>query len=139
MATLIRLVGDFDLAEDALQEAFAAAVAQWPSSERPFNPGAWIVNVGRHKAIDRLRRQAFFPAKCRDLTAEAEIASETTFDADTEAIADDMLRLVFTCCHPALNMESRVALTLHAVCGRRWCVGGRLFGLYRRLCRHFGG
>jgi RNA polymerase sigma-70 factor, ECF subfamily len=118
LATLIRLVGDFELAEEAMQEAFAAAVEQWPSTALPANPRAWLVNVGRNKAIDRLRRQIVFRAKRPDLEAEAEIARQITPpDDDDDSLGDDMLRLIFTCCHPALNMEVRVALTLRAVCG----------------------
>ncbi len=120
LATLIRLVRDFDLAEDALQEAFALAVQQWPLEGTPANPRAWLVNVGRHKAIDRLRRQILIRSKRRDIEAEAlianELASEPETTDDDESFGDDMLRLVFTCCHPALNMETRVALTLRAVC-----------------------
>ncbi|MFI5015413.1 MAG: RNA polymerase sigma factor [Hyphomicrobiales bacterium] len=130
LATLIRLVGDFELAEEALQEAFAAALAQWPRAEMPANPRAWLVNVGRHKAIDALRRMIRFRAKRRDLEAEAAIAGQMGPSGENDgaligngalgsddAWGDDMLRLVFTCCHPALNMETRVALTLRAVCG----------------------
>lgn len=118
LATLIRLVGDFELAEEALQEAFAAAVEQWPSTNVPANPRAWLVNVGRNKAIDRLRRQILFRAKRPDLEAEAAIARQITPpDDNDDSLGDDMLRLIFTCCHPALNMEVRVALTLRAVCG----------------------
>jgi RNA polymerase sigma-70 factor (ECF subfamily) len=118
LATLIRLVGDFELAEEALQEAFAAALEQWPSAGMPSNPRAWLVNVGRHKAIDRLRRQIRFRAKRRDLEAEAEIARQIVAPEEgDDSFGDDMLRLIFTCCHPALNADTRVALTLRAVCG----------------------
>jgi RNA polymerase sigma-70 factor (ECF subfamily) len=118
LATLIRLVGDFDLAEEALQDAFAAAVEQWPTAGIPDNPRAYLVSTGRHKAIDRLRRQARLRARQRDLVTEAAIAAQIApEDADEDAIGDDMLRLVFTCCHPALNPEAQVALTLRAVCG----------------------
>jgi RNA polymerase sigma-70 factor (ECF subfamily) len=116
LATLIRLVGEFELAEEALQDAFAAAVAQWDPV--PENPRAWLVNVGRHKAVDRIRRDARFRAKRRDLLIEAAVAGQ--FDqpiTDDSVFGDDMLRLIFTCCHPALAMESRVALTLRAICG----------------------
>src|SRR4051794_11211014 len=100
VATLIRLVGDFDLAQDALQDAFAVALERWSSHGLPDNPRAWLVNVGRNKVIDRIRRQAVFRGKQRELLQELELnapAAEepaTTFD-------DDMLRLIFTCCHPA--------------------------------------
>jgi RNA polymerase sigma-70 factor (ECF subfamily) len=118
LATLIRLVGDFELAEEALQEAFAAAVEQWPPTALPTNPRAWLVNVGRHKAIDRLRRRMAFREKRRDLEAEAAIARQTAPAAeDDDVFGDDMLRLIFTCCHPALNREAQVALTLRAVGG----------------------
>jgi RNA polymerase sigma-70 factor (ECF subfamily) len=118
LATLIRLVGDFELAEEALQEAFAAAVEQWPAMAMPANPRAWLVNVGRHKAIDRLRRRMAFREKRRDLEAEALIARQIApAIEDDDVFGDDMLRLVFTCCHPALNREAQVALTLRAVGG----------------------
>jgi RNA polymerase sigma-70 factor, ECF subfamily len=118
LATLIRLVGDFELAEEALQEAFAAAVVQWPLEGIPGHPRAWLVNVGRHKAIDRLRRQILFRSKLHNLEAETTIAQEIASpDEDTDAFGDDMLRLIFTCCHPALNVETRVALTLRSICG----------------------
>jgi RNA polymerase sigma-70 factor (ECF subfamily) len=118
LATLIRLVGDFDLAEEALQDAFAAAVEQWPTAGIPDNPRAYLVSTGRNKAIDRLRRQARLRARQRDLVTEAAITAQIApEDADEDAIGDDMLRLVFTCCHPALNPEAQVALTLRAVCG----------------------
>jgi RNA polymerase sigma-70 factor (ECF subfamily) len=118
LATLIRLAGDFELAEEALAEAFAAAVAQWPAAGLPQNPRAWLVRVGRHKAIDRLRRRIVLRAKTKDLAAEAEFAAESTAPDDEEdPFGDDMLRLIFTCCHPALNIEAQVALTLRAVCG----------------------
>jgi RNA polymerase sigma-70 factor (ECF subfamily) len=118
LATLIRLVGDFELAEEALQEAFAAAVEQWPAAGIPSNPRAWLVNVGRHKAIDRLRRRILFRAKRRDLEVEAAIARQIVSpEDDDDAFGDDMLRLIFTCCHPALNVETRVALTLRSICG----------------------
>ena len=118
LATLIRLVGDFEYAEDALQDAFAAALSQWPQTGIPQNPRAWLVNVGRHKAIDRIRRRATWQGKQRELEAEAIIAAEAMpDDGDEHVFDDDMLRLIFTCCHPALNMEAQVALTLRAVCG----------------------
>jgi RNA polymerase sigma-70 factor, ECF subfamily len=116
LATLIRLVGDFELAEEVLQEAFAAALEQW--SALPDNPRAWLVNVGRHKAIDRIRRQMRLRAKRPYLQAEAALAGHVLpLEPDDDSLSDDMLRLIFICCHPALNMETRVALTLRAVCG----------------------
>lgn len=117
LATLIRLVGDFEYAEDALQDAFAAALTQWPVEGIPHNPRAWLVEVGRRKAIDRLRRHASWQHKQRKLLTEAIIEAQTADAIDEQVVADDMLRLIFTCCHPALNMEAQVALTLRAVCG----------------------
>ena len=119
LATLIRLVGDFELAEEGLQDAFSAALERWPHSGLPSNPRAWLVNTGRHKAIDRLRRRIALRGKLKLIGAEAQIEQmappvEETVD---EEIADDRLRLIFTCCHPALAMETRVALTLRVVCG----------------------
>src|ERR1700684_2004488 len=117
LATLIRLVGDFDLAEDVLQEAFAAALARWPSTEIPANPRAWLVNVGRNKAIDRIRRQISFREKQAALTHEALLDAEPSQDESDAALDDDMLRLIFTCCHPSFAAEVQVALTLRTVCG----------------------
>jgi RNA polymerase sigma-70 factor (ECF subfamily) len=118
LATLIRLVGDFDLAEDALQDAFAAALEKWPSGEQPANPRAWLVNVGRNKAIDRIRRQIAFRGKRLELLREIELAASGANEAGDDAtLDDDMLRLIFTCCHPAFAMEVQVALTLRTVCG----------------------
>ena len=122
LATLIRLLGDFELAEDAMQDAFAAALMQWPSEGIPANPRAWLVNVGRHKAIDRLRRHMRFLAK-RD-QIEAELISEHRIgewipeeEAAESALQDDVLRLIFTCCHPALPDDAQIALTLRTICG----------------------
>jgi len=122
LATLIRLVGDFELAEDAMQDAFAAALVQWPSEGIPANPRAWLVNVGRHKAIDRLRRHMRFLAKREqieaDLMSDHHIAEWFPEDSGEERILeDDVLRLIFTCCHPALPREAQVALTLRTICG----------------------
>jgi RNA polymerase sigma-70 factor (ECF subfamily) len=118
LATLIRLVGDFDLAEDALQDAFAAALENWPAGEPPANPRAWLVNVGRNKAIDRIRRQIAFRGKQQELLREIELTAPDGSDAGDDAtLDDDMLRLIFTCCHPAFAMEVQVALTLRTVCG----------------------
>ncbi len=116
LATLIRLLGDFDLAEEAMHDAFAAALEQWPREGVPGNPRAWLVSTGRFKAIDTLRRRARFDA------AQAELARvvATTSDPaswDEQSVEDDRLRLIFTCCHPALAPEARVALTLREVCG----------------------
>ncbi len=118
VATLIRLLGDFDLAEEYAQEAFAAAVHQWPAEGVPESPRAWIVQTARHKAIDRLRRQSLFAEKI-----QAQLIHELTVSAGTEApveagdIPDERLRLIFTCCHPALAPEAQVALTLRTLCG----------------------
>jgi RNA polymerase sigma-70 factor, ECF subfamily len=117
LATLIRLVGDFDLAEDVLQEAFAAALERWPSTDAPDNPRAWLVNVGRNKAIDRIRRQVSFRAKEAELTHEALLNAEVLPEEDSAVLDDDMLRLIFTCCHPSFATEVQVALTLRTVCG----------------------
>jgi RNA polymerase sigma-70 factor (ECF subfamily) len=115
VATLIRLVGDFDLAEEAAQEAFAAAVDQWRVSGVPESPRAWIIQTARHKAIDRIRRRARFSEK---LGSYAElIPTSAGEDYDPEDIPDDRLRLIFTCCHPALALEAQVALTLRTLCG----------------------
>jgi RNA polymerase sigma-70 factor (ECF subfamily) len=120
LATLIRLVGDFDLAEDALQDAFATALERWPATELPSNPRAWLVNVGRNKAIDRVRRQIAFRGKQQELLREIEAAApdaQGIENAGDAALDDDMLRLIFTCCHPAFAVEVQVALTLRTVCG----------------------
>jgi RNA polymerase sigma-70 factor, ECF subfamily len=118
LATLIRLVGDFDLAEDALQEAFATALERWRADDPPSNPRAWLVNVGRNKAIDRVRRSIAFRSKQTELAHEL-LFNATASDeaADMMALDDDMLRLIFICCHPAFAAEVQVALTLRTVCG----------------------
>ncbi|MGA7809982.1 RNA polymerase sigma factor, partial [Bradyrhizobium sp.] len=118
LATLIRLVGDFDLAEDVLQDAFAVALERWPHADAPANPRAWLVNVGRNKAIDRVRRQIAFRGKQDLLAHEIELNASTADEAaDAAAVDDDMLRLIFTCCHPSFAPEVQVALTLRTVCG----------------------
>src|SRR5438105_4968546 len=114
LATLIRLLGDFDLAEEGLHDAFTAALEQWPREGVPANPRAWLVSAGRYKAIDSIRRQSRFDA-LDDEAAEAIPAEEMASDA--EEIEDDRLRLIFTCCHPALAPDAQVALTLREVCG----------------------
>ena len=116
VATLIGLVGDFDLAEESAQEAFAAAVDQWPKSGVPDFPRAWIIQTARHKAIDRLRRKQRFEEKIESLTRDLEPAVEES-NYDHSDIPDDRLRLIFTCCHPALAREAQVALTLRTLCG----------------------
>jgi RNA polymerase sigma-70 factor (ECF subfamily) len=115
VATLIRLLGDFELAEEAAQEAFAAAVDQWRESGIPQSPRAWIIQTARHKAIDRIRRQTVFAEKLESYSVLAKTAEEP--DYDTNEIPDDRLRLIFTCCHPALATESQVALTLRTLGG----------------------
>jgi RNA polymerase sigma-70 factor (ECF subfamily) len=117
LATLIRLLGDFDLAEEALHDAFIAAAEQWPRDGLPKNPFAWLVSAGRFKAIDRLRRRARFDAAQAELAREIEDAMEDATAFDSDEIADDRLRLIFTCCHPALAPDAQVALTLREVCG----------------------
>lgn len=127
LATLIRLLGDFDLAEEALHEAFMAAVKQWPQDGIPANPRAWLVSAGRFKAIDQLRRRS------RHRTAVDEMATQALIDQDAEpddsdhSIDDDPLRLIFTCCHPALGREAQLALTLREVCGLRTEAVARAF------------
>jgi RNA polymerase sigma-70 factor (ECF subfamily) len=116
-ATLIRLLGDFDLAEDALHDAFAAAMRQWPRDGIPDNPRAWLVSAGRFKAIDVVRRRQRFDASLPLLAEQAEENTVDEFDLDDENIVDDRLRLIFTCCHPALSSEARIALTMREVCG----------------------
>lgn len=117
LATLIRLLGDFDLAEDAVHDAFAAALESWPPDAIPANPRAWLISTGRFKAIDALRRRARFDASQEKITAQRENAAEDSAPGTYEGLADDQLRLIFTCCHPALTPEARVALTLREVCG----------------------
>lgn len=115
LATLIRLLGDFDLAEEALSEAFAAALERWPAEGVPAAPRAWLVSAGRFRAVDALRRRARFDASLATLVRRAELAAPD--GADEHDVADDTLRLVFTCCHPALGPEAQAALTLREVCG----------------------
>ncbi len=118
LATLIRLLGDFDLAEEARQDAFATAIEQWPSQGAPANPCAWLISAGRNKAIDRIRRDKLFRTKIAGELAGADGGVAAAIDEDdAEAFGDDRLRLIFTCCHPALNEEARIALTLREVCG----------------------
>jgi RNA polymerase sigma-70 factor (ECF subfamily) len=118
LATLIRLLGDFDLAEEVQQEAFAAALEQWPSSGTPDNPRAWLISTGRNKAIDRIRRDILFRTKISGEISVTESDVDAALDAaDEEIFGDDRLRLIFTCCHPALGTEAHIALTLREVCG----------------------
>jgi RNA polymerase sigma-70 factor (ECF subfamily) len=119
LATLIRLLGDFDLAEEARQEAFAAAVEQWAATGVPANPCAWLITTGRNKAVDRMRRDAVFRGKIlgREIASAEAMATVSIDESDDSAFGDDRLRLIFTCCHPALSCEAQIALTLREVCG----------------------
>jgi RNA polymerase sigma-70 factor (ECF subfamily) len=114
VATLIRILGDFDLAEEAVQEAFVIALERWPRDGLPDNPGAWIVRTARNRAIDRLRRERRYEEKLREL--ERLMPGQPDDPIDT-SLPDDRLRLFFTCCHPALSPEARVALTLRTLGG----------------------
>lgn len=117
LATLIRVLGDFDRAEDALQEAWVAAAGAWPISGQPLNPTAWLVTTARRKAIDRLRREAAGARKLAEAARSMPTFATSEMNDDQPVIGDDRLRLVFTCCHPALTLESRVALTLRLLGG----------------------
>jgi RNA polymerase sigma-70 factor (ECF subfamily) len=117
LATLIRLLDDFDVAEEALHDAFAAAVERWPSEGVPDNPRAWLVSAGRFKAIDRLRRRKNFDETIAPSFSQLSESEAGTPDVDDDGVEDDRLRLVFTCCHPALGRDAQVALTLREVCG----------------------
>src|SRR5262245_20031528 len=116
LATLIRLLGDFDLAEDALHDAFRAALERWPNEGVPATPRAWLISTGRFKAIDAMRRRVRFDASQAAIT-ELLYAETGAAALGDEEIGDDRLRLIFTCCHPALPPEARTALTLREVCG----------------------
>ncbi len=116
-ATLVRLLGDFDLAEEALHDAFTSALEHWPREGLPANPRAWLVSAGRFKAIDAMRRRARFDASLAELAWRLEADASVTQTHDDEGVGDDRLRLIFTCCHPALQPEAQVALTLREVCG----------------------
>jgi RNA polymerase sigma-70 factor (ECF subfamily) len=117
LATLIRLLGDFDLAEEAMHDAFAAAVDQWPRDGVPTNPRAWLVSAGRFKAIDGMRRRARFDASLAEIAERLETSVPGPEPASDDGVEDDRLRLIFTCCHPALTPDAQVALTLREVCG----------------------
>ena len=126
LATLIRLLGDFDRAEEAMHDAFAAALEQWPREGTPENPRAWLVSAGRFKAIDALRRRARFDASVAGL-AELMAAAAEPSESINDSVEDDRLRLIFTCCHPALTPDVQVALTLREVCGLKTEEIGRAF------------
>lgn len=117
LATLIRLLGDFDLAEEALHDAFAAAIERWPRDGVPANPRAWLVSTGRYTAIDGLRRRARFDASLAQIAQSLDSATAEPTIGDSDGVEDDRLRLIFTCCHPALPPDAQVALTLREVCG----------------------
>jgi RNA polymerase sigma-70 factor, ECF subfamily len=119
LATLIRLLGSFDLAEEAAQEAFAVALEQWPQQGVPANPRAWLISTARHKAFDAMRRKARWEDAGDPEKKLAALAQEPALDAEEDGLAveDDRLRLIFTCCHPALNLDAQVALTLRTLCG----------------------
>ena len=117
LATLIRLLGDFETAEEALHDAFAVAVEQWARDGVPANPRAWLVSTGRFKAIDGMRRRARHDASLEELAKRLETSTSDPDEWDDEHIEDDRLRLIFTCCHPALSPEAQAAMTLREVCG----------------------
>lgn len=117
LATLIRLLGDFDLAEEALHDAFIAAVEQWARDGVPANPRAWLISAGRFKAIDNIRRRTRFDAAMGELARQLENETNNPESVEGEGVEDDRLRLIFTCCHPALSPDAQVALTLREVCG----------------------
>jgi RNA polymerase sigma-70 factor, ECF subfamily len=117
LATLIRLLGDFDAAEEALHDAFAIAVERWSRDGVPANPRAWLVSTGRFKAIDGMRRRARFDASLTELAKQLGPSTSEAEKADDESVEDDRLRLIFTCCHPALPPDAQVAMTLREVCG----------------------
>jgi RNA polymerase sigma-70 factor (ECF subfamily) len=119
LATLIRLLRDFDLAEEALHNAFMAAIERWPRDGVPTNPRAWLVSAGRFKAIDSIRRRIRFDATCADLAKRLDAVTPDAAAWEDQGIEDDRLRLVFTCCHPALPPDAQVAMTLREVCGLR--------------------
>src|SRR6202051_4597440 len=117
VATLIRLVGDFDLAEECAQEAFAAAVDQWRESGVPEIPRAWIIQTAKHKAIDRIRRKGRYAEKLESYVVSGMVRATEEPDYDHGEIPDDRLRLIFTCCHPAIAPDAQIALTLRTLCG----------------------
>ena len=116
LATLIRLLGDFDAAEEALHEAFVAAAEQWPRDGVPINPRAWLVSTGRFKAIDGMRRRVRYDASLGEFAKQIETATSAPVEQEDQHIEDDRLRLIFTCCHPALSPDAQVPMTLREVC-----------------------
>lgn len=116
-ATLVRLLGDFDLAEDALHDAFSSALDQWTRDGMPANPRSWLVSTGRFKAIDGIRRRARFDKSLVTIAHQIDLETSDEWEPDDEGLEDDRLRLIFTCCHPALSPDARIALTLREVCG----------------------
>jgi DNA-directed RNA polymerase specialized sigma24 family protein len=133
LATLIRLLGDFDLAEEAMHEAFAAALSLWPKSGVPDSPRPWLISTARFKAIDTLRRRARFDESQDELVRYLEAQSSSAGRSDDEDfLEDDRLRLIFTCCHPSLAPEARVALTLREVCTGKTAKSRRLMALMRK-------
>jgi len=129
LATLIRLLRDFDLAQEARQEAFAAAIEQWPTAGIPDNPRAWLIHIGRNKGIDAIRRRTALHDKLTDVQYQTELEAQFAplTEADDAAFGDDCLRLIFTCCHPALNIEAQVALTLQTICDLTTAAVARAF------------
>src|SRR5277367_4360360 len=117
LSTLIGMLGDFDLAEEALQEAYATALQKWPAEGTPANPRAWLISTARNNAIDQLRRGKRLDAKRDEIQHHIEVVQAPQREAAEEMFADDRLRLIFTCCHPALATDAQVALTLRTVCG----------------------
>jgi len=117
LASLIRALGSFELAEDALQDAFAAAVEQWPRAGTPNNPAGWIASTARHKAIDKARRQSWFNERRDEISRLIEFEMTSDPDHHADSFPDERLRLIFTCCHPALNQEAQIALSLRTLCG----------------------
>jgi len=118
LATLIRILGDIDLGEEALAAALEAALAQWPDEGTPANPRAWLIRTARNKAVDQMRRRALLDEKRAEMETDAELDRQGGVEVDDEvAVRDDQLRLIFTCCHPALAVEAQVALTLRTLCG----------------------
>jgi RNA polymerase sigma-70 factor, ECF subfamily len=117
LASLIRALGNFELAEDALQDAFAAAVEQWPRDGAPANPPAWLASTARHKAIDKARRQSWFRERSDEIQRLIEFEMAADSDHRADSFPDERLRLIFTCCHPAINREAQIALSLRTLCG----------------------